>query len=52
MGYFEGLIKSNPAGYLHGSKLTYADLVLFQVVDGLKFAFPKGMSRLFPSDKC
>jgi len=29
--------------YLVGSKLTYADTTLWQIVDGLKFAFPKEM---------
>ena len=29
--------------YLVSSKLTYADTTLWQVVDGLRFAFPKEM---------
>lgn len=35
MGYFERVLKSKPSGdgpWLHGGKLTYADLVLFQVI--------------------
>jgi glutathione S-transferase len=32
--------------YLLGRKLTYADLSLFQVVEGLRYAFPKAMKRL------
>jgi glutathione S-transferase len=29
--------------YLTGRKLTYADLSLFQIVEGLRYAFPKRM---------
>jgi glutathione S-transferase len=32
--------------YLLGRGLTYADLSLFQVVAGLRYAFPKAMRRL------
>jgi glutathione S-transferase len=32
--------------YLLGRKLTYADLSLFQIVEGLRYAFPKAMTRL------
>ena len=41
-GYFERVIERNPDGrqWLAGSKLTYADLSLAQVVAGLKYAFP------------
>jgi glutathione S-transferase len=43
LGYFEGLLKSNGGFYLTGRRLTYADLSLFQIVDGLRYAFPKRM---------
>jgi glutathione S-transferase len=29
-----------------GRKLTYADLSLFQIVEGLRYAFPRRMKRL------
>jgi glutathione S-transferase len=32
--------------YLLGRRLTYADLSLFQIVEGLRYAFPKAMPRL------
>jgi glutathione S-transferase len=32
--------------YLLGRRLSYADLSLFQVIEGLRYAFPKAMSRL------
>jgi glutathione S-transferase len=44
MGYFERVLKGNEKGdgkYLVGGKLTYADTTLWQVLDGLHFAFPK-----------
>jgi glutathione S-transferase len=49
LGYFERVLKgkaSKGGKYLHGGKLSYADLVLFQCLDGVKFAFPNAMARL------
>ena len=43
LGYFERLLKNNGGGYLTGRRLTYADLSLFQIVEGLRYAFPKRM---------
>ena len=45
LNYFEGILGHGGA-YLLGRKFTYADLSLFQVVDGLRYAFPKAMTRL------
>jgi glutathione S-transferase len=45
LGYFEGLLDKN-GGYLTGRRLTYADLSLFQTVEGLRYAFPKAMKKL------
>lgn len=42
LGYFEQLLKDNGA-YITGRKATYADLSLFQIVEGLRYAFPKRM---------
>jgi len=41
--WFESIVQRNPAGsrYLVGGKLSYADLSLFQLVEGLRYAFPK-----------
>jgi glutathione S-transferase len=46
LGYFEKILASNGRGerYLLGAKLTYADLSLFQIVAGLRYAFPKTMA--------
>jgi len=43
LGYFEQLLQSNGGSYLAGRRLTYADLSLFQIVEGLRYAFPKRM---------
>jgi glutathione S-transferase len=43
LGYFERLLKSNGGAYLTGRRLTYVDLSLFQIVEGLRYAFPKRM---------
>ncbi len=45
-GYFERLITDG--GYLVGNALTHPDISLFQVVEGLRYAFPKTMARLEP----
>jgi len=43
LGYFERLLKGNGGSYLTGRRVTYADLSLFQIVEGLRYAFPKRM---------
>ena len=44
LGYFERLLTGNGGAYVTGRRLTYVDLSLFQIVDGLRYAFPKRMS--------
>jgi glutathione S-transferase len=46
LGYFEKVLKHNNTGWLVGRSMTYADLSLFQVVAGLRYAFPKSMQKL------
>ncbi len=48
LGYFERVLVANPRGASHlvGARLTYADLSLFQIVAGLRYAFPKAMRAL------
>ena len=48
LGYFETVLERNPAGpeHLVGTGLTYADLSAFQVMEGLRYAFPQAMARL------
>jgi len=47
LGYFEKVLaaQSGRKPYLAG-RMSYADLSLFQVVDGLGYAFPKSLARL------
>lgn len=45
LSYFERLIAKSGGPYLAGRKLTYADLSLFQIVAGLRYAFPRRMKR-------
>jgi glutathione S-transferase len=44
LGYFEGLA-SERGGYVTGRRVTYVDLSLFQIVEGLRYAFPKRMLK-------
>jgi glutathione S-transferase len=48
LGWFEKVLTRNPDGpqYLVGGEPTYADLSLFQIVSGLRYAFPNAMARL------
>jgi glutathione S-transferase len=43
LGYFESMMEGNGGHYLTGRRLTYADLSLFQIVEGLRYAFPRRM---------
>lgn len=47
LDWFEAVIARNPAGSRHlvGNRLSYADLSLFQLVEGLRHAFPKAAGR-------
>ena len=50
LGYFERILKRNPTGteYLLGKKVSYVDLSMFQMIAGLRYAFPRAMARLEP----
>jgi glutathione S-transferase len=41
LGYFERVLAANGGARLAGPDLSYADLSLFQLVDGLLYAFPR-----------
>jgi glutathione S-transferase len=47
LGYFERVLERNPAGdkYLVGRSLSYADLSMFQLVAGLRYAFPESAAQ-------
>jgi glutathione S-transferase len=48
LNYFESVLARNGGQHLVGGALTYADLSLFQLVAGLRYAFPRAMARLEP----
>jgi glutathione S-transferase len=46
--WFERILAHNPGGTRHlvGGRLSYADLSLFQLVEGLRYAFPKAAAKV------
>ena len=53
LGYFERVLENNPKGPAHavGAALTTVDLSLLQIVEGLRYAFPKataGFAKDYP----
>ncbi len=51
LGYFEQVLTRNPHGLRHlvGSAHSYVDLSLFQVMEGLRYAFPNVMRTVEPT---
>jgi glutathione S-transferase len=49
LGYFEQLLKTGGGTYVTGRRISYVDLSLFQIVAGLRYAFPKRM-KAFEGD--
>jgi glutathione S-transferase len=45
MGYFEGVLQASGGPWVFGRRLCYVDLSLFQIVEGLRYAFPRRMAR-------
>jgi glutathione S-transferase len=45
LGYFERALQKNGGRFTVGNRLSYVDLSLFQIVEGLRYAFPKRMKR-------
>ncbi len=45
--YFEGVLaEAGRGGYFTGARVSYADLSMFQVIAGLRYAFPLSMARI------
>jgi glutathione S-transferase len=46
--YFESILKRNPDGStcMVGNALSYVDLSIFQIIAGLRYAFPHAMKRI------
>ena len=45
LGYFEQVLAASGGAYIAGRQATYVDLSLFQIVEGLRYAFPKRMAE-------
>ena len=45
LGYFERVLVNNGGSYMVGRRLSYVDLSLFEIIEGLRYAFPKRMKR-------
>jgi len=49
LDYFAGVLIRNGGGkYMVGRALSYVDLSMFQLIAGLRYAFPKSMGKLTP----
>lgn len=50
LGYFERALAGNStgSGYAMGAAPTHVDLSIFQLIAGLRYAFPKAMARIEP----
>ncbi|MBC3940880.1 glutathione S-transferase [Sphingomonas albertensis] len=48
LGHFEDAAQANPGDWLIDHKWSYADTSLFQLVEGLRYMFPKRMKTLEP----
>jgi glutathione S-transferase len=45
LGYFEKVLDRAAGDWVNGTRVSYADLSLFQVVEGLRYAFPRWMHK-------
>jgi len=50
LGYFEQILRRNSKGseYLLGKNVSYVDLSMFQMIEGLRYAFPRTIAKLEP----
>lgn len=46
LGYFETVLTKSGGAYLLGRKFSYMDLSLFQLIEGLRYAFPNAMKSV------
>jgi len=44
LGYFEDVLAHSGGSYIGGRRISYVDLSLFQIVEGLRYAFPRRMA--------
>lgn len=45
LGYFEKVLTKSGGPYILGLRVSYMDLSLFQLIEGLRYAFPNAMKR-------
>lgn len=45
MSYFEQVLERNAGRVLIGNAISYVDLSLFQMIEGLRYAFPQAMAK-------
>ena len=45
LGWFERVLQANGGEHMVGDRLSYVDLSMFQLVEGLRFSFPKAMQK-------
>jgi len=48
LGYFEDVLSGSGTGWLTDTRWRYPDLSLFQLVEGLRYAFPRRMKAIEP----
>jgi glutathione S-transferase len=46
LGYFDAVLKKSGGPFVAGRKMAYVDLSLFQLIAGLRYAFPSTMKRI------
>jgi glutathione S-transferase len=46
LGYFERVLERSGGPNLLGRKFSYGDLSMFQLIEGMRYAFPKGAKRI------
>jgi glutathione S-transferase len=46
LGYFEDVLEKSGGPFILGRRFSYIDLSLFQLIDGLRYAFPNAMKRI------
>lgn len=46
LGYFENVLKKSGGPYITGRKASYVDLSIFQLVEGMRYAFPGAMKDI------
>jgi glutathione S-transferase len=46
LGYFETVLAKSGGPYVLGRKFSYIDLSLFQLIEGLRYAFPNAMKHI------